>query len=241
MREEDVLILLTATVTPNTGVTTYFYMNPAERREQYRQAICYYLKHTTAKIVFAENSGCDLAKDFIDIPADRLEFIVWNELPNGHPNKGYNEMKILERVWDESALIKSCSCVIKITGRLICKNIKKVISSLPSNTDLSVTINRKHTYTDSRIFALSPRVGGCLFQYRERLNSLVGFEDILLLMIDNLPPKHKFVYMPVYCNMSGVEAGRGISYNVGGVKLLRDKIKHQIKRLSFYLYTLQHK
>ena len=216
MREDNVVILLTATVTPNTGVTFYFYMDPVERREQYRQAIEYYLTATTARIVFAENSGCDLAKDFTNIPADRLEFIVWNELPNGNPNKGYNEMKILEKVWDTSVFIKSCSCVIKITGRLICKNIKKVISSLPPTTDLSVTINRKHTYTDSRIFALSPQVGHLLFQYRESLNSLVGFEDILLLMVDNLPPKYKFNYMPVYCNMIGREAGRGTLYHLGG-------------------------
>lgn len=71
MRQQDCCILLTATITPNAsraiGGPEGMLTDPVIRRQQYVDALRWYLDNTKAKIVFAENSGAyDIVEEFVN-------------------------------------------------------------------------------------------------------------------------------------------------------------------------------
>lgn len=97
-------MLLTGCVTPNVTDTLYC-TNPEERKQQYATAIRWYLENTPYKLVFAENSGCDLSPLFEEYK-DRTEFLTCTMKPTiPERSRSYKEMEILEFVSKSSKLI----------------------------------------------------------------------------------------------------------------------------------------
>lgn len=97
-------MLLTGCVTPNVTDKLNYAAQPEERKRQYVDAIRWYLDHTPYKLVFAENSGCDLSPLFEDYK-DRTEFLTYKDTTISNRSKGYKEMEILEYVRDTSRFI----------------------------------------------------------------------------------------------------------------------------------------
>lgn len=100
----EVIMLLTGCVTPNVTDKLNYAAQPEERKRQYVDAIRWYLDHTPYKLVFAENSGCDLSPLFEDYK-DRTEFLTYKDTTISNRSKGYKEMEILEYVRDTSRFI----------------------------------------------------------------------------------------------------------------------------------------
>jgi hypothetical protein len=157
-------LLMTATVTPPTGVPELLRTNPDERMEDYLQALEFYCKvpeNIISRIVFIENSSADLSKlreVVVKSPAkDRVEFVSFFGLD--HPpsyGRGYGEFKLLDYAMTHSSILAAAeptTMLWKVTGRYRILNIGRIIGSSPSTVELYCDLRRwPIPWMDLRIF-----------------------------------------------------------------------------------------
>lgn len=123
------ILLLTACVNPG-GMAYTALQDPEMRKEQYVNALRYYLNNTRLKIVVCENTGSDFSGEFASETSNgRLEYLTFNG--NGYDRtlgKGYGEALIIQHALMHSQFIcRSEGYVIKVTGRIIVDNIGEII------------------------------------------------------------------------------------------------------------------
>lgn len=133
--EQETVLLLTGCINPNYN--DILAINNAEQRKaMYIKSINWYLRNTSFKVVFCENSGVDLADAFDPcLYKDRLKLLTYISDYSIDVTKGYKEMEILEYMQANSGFINSCSksaILVKITGQLILLNISAIIRKLNS-------------------------------------------------------------------------------------------------------------
>ena len=120
-RKIDLVILLTGTITPNS-LSNLTIKDPEIRRQQYYDALNFYIKQTQFKIVFAENSN-DRLENFPLLP-NRIEYLTFESTPI-QPDRGigYKELEIIDFALQNSNFLKEAKSVVKITGRLKVLNL----------------------------------------------------------------------------------------------------------------------
>ena len=72
----EYILLLTACINPD-GMPFTCLADVGVRKKQYIEALNFYLKNTTRKIVFVENSGTDISSSFKDFQ-HRIEFLCFD-------------------------------------------------------------------------------------------------------------------------------------------------------------------
>lgn len=125
---KEMILLLTACINPK-GMAFTKLQDSRERLRQYRVSLDWYLQHVTNRIVFVENTGYDISSMYDAFIRDgRLEVLVFqgNDFDKSK-GKGYGESIIIEYALKNSVFLKDGANVIKITGRLICKNVGKIV------------------------------------------------------------------------------------------------------------------
>ncbi len=125
-----ICILLTACVNPQ-GMTFTALNDVRERRKQYSSALDFYLHETNVPIVFVENTNYDITNEYHNfIETGRLECFTFNgNNYNKSLGKGYGEALIINEAFKRSFFLNECHYVVKITGRLIVRNIDHILSS----------------------------------------------------------------------------------------------------------------
>lgn len=101
----EYILLLTACINPD-GMPFTCLADVGVRKKQYIEALNFYLKNTTRKIVFVENSGTDISSSFKDFQ-HRIEFLCFdgNLCFDKRKGKGYGEALILEYAMAKSEFI----------------------------------------------------------------------------------------------------------------------------------------
>jgi len=141
----ELIILLTGTVVPN-NFDTLALSKPRERKQQYIQAIMYYLENFKHKVVFVENSGCSLMPYFKNYP-NGLEILTFTTKPlNRDSGKGYKELEILEYAFNNSKFIQNSSVIVKITGRLKVLNLNYISKSVIKDSRRHKKLIRSNIY-----------------------------------------------------------------------------------------------
>lgn len=237
---DNVLILLTGCINPGGMIYTKL-QNPEIRKAQYLEAIKFYLKETTNKILFIENSGTDISNEF-DAESDRLrlEFVVFEG--NNYDKtfgKGFWEMLILKHAFKNSKFVNQSSSICKITGRYRILNIGQLLMHYEKcECDLMVDLLSQMKYSDSRIFmARKFFFEDYLFKFKNEVNDSKGFyfehalkNAVLLSIIDNrtyLP----FKYLPRIVGTSGTD---NMNYNNSFWKWIKLYLK---KKDNFKYFT----
>lgn len=134
------VLLLTATITPPEGVPLLTRTDPAQRLQDYAEALRFYVSlvgTTFDAIVFAENSGSDISA-LRSIAAasgqsERVEFLSFNGLD--HPpsrGRGYGEFKLVDHVMQHAKSVAGDCCVWKCTGRYTLVNIATLVRRRPA-------------------------------------------------------------------------------------------------------------
>jgi len=138
------VLLLTATVTPPSGVPSLQRTNPTQRLRDYEEALSFYLPlvgTTFDAIVFAENSASDitslrqLARGHGVEGA--VEFLSFNGLD--HPaayGRGYGEFKLVDHAMNHSPALRDDAFIWKCTGRYKITNIVDLVRSRPPEADI---------------------------------------------------------------------------------------------------------
>ena len=154
-----ICILLTACVNPS-GMSHTALQDPVVRAKQYRQALDFYIKETNLPIVFCENTMYDMSVDYKQyIDSGRLEFLTFDgNNYDKQRGKGYGEAVIMKYAVEHSNLIRNSKYIIKITGRLIVTDIKRISSSplLCLNNLFRSTIKEK--FISTYLFVARPQL-----------------------------------------------------------------------------------
>lgn len=206
------ILLLTGCINP-AGMAYTSLSNPEARKEQYINAIRFYLTETRYPIVFSENSGTDISPLFKDeIELGRMECLPFFGNQDKERGKGFGECEIIQYALDHSRIIRSAKdqCIAKITGRLIVRNITRIIqwhTFLFSRQTVFFSINSDLTFPDSR-FMIAPITFYRIFlESKETINDSKGyyFENALCDAIkkEKHYPYMPFLYMPCIEGTSG--------------------------------------
>lgn len=176
------ILLLTATITPKTGVPNLKRTDPALRLKDYENAFKFYLSlinQCCDAIVFAENSNSDisslekLAKD--QNLADQVEFIAFDGLD--YPpqyDRAYGEFKLIDYAMENSKIIASQpeeTIVWKVTGRYVIRNLNKIINHQPRSFGIYCNFrNHPKHWVDTFLIAWKSNVyQACLKNVYEKL------------------------------------------------------------------------
>ena len=154
-----VCILLTACVNP-CGMSDTALQDPDVRAEQYRQALDFYIKETNLPIVFCENTMYDMSVDYKQyIDSGRLEFLTFDgNNYDKQRGKGYGEAVIMKYAVEHSNLIRNSKYIIKITGRLIVTDIKRISSSPLLCLNNLFRSNIKEKFISTYLFVARPQL-----------------------------------------------------------------------------------
>jgi hypothetical protein len=176
------VLLLTATITPPSGVPLLERTDPQLRLQDYEKALQFYLQFVNKgidAIIFAENSNSDVSslRSIVEQLglADAVEFLVFDGLdyPISY-GRAYGEFSLINYTMRNSQTIavhKENLLVWKITGRYLIRNLAQIIAYKPSNTDL---------YVNSRKFPI-PWADMYLLVW-----TLKAYKDFLSLILDDM-------------------------------------------------------
>lgn len=225
------VILLTGCIDPN-GMLLTTLNNKEERKDQYIRSIHYYLSKTKYPIVFVENSNTDISSLFQEhIDSKRLEIMTFDGNKDKSRGKGYGECEIIQYALDHSILIRATKdqIIIKITGRLIVRNINRIINLytlLLSHYTVSCAINSDFTFPDSRLIIAPTDFYQSILELKEEINDSLGyyFEHALCDTIKNNSkyPYCPLLYMPY---IEGISGSTGKKYIIEKKSII-DSIKY---------------
>lgn len=196
------IILLTGCIEPNGMVQTT--LNDKEvRKEQYINALNFYLQKTGHSIVFVDNSNSDISYLFKSyVLSGRLEYLSFSGNQRKDKGKGYGECEIIQYALDHSKIIKTSKDkrIAKITGRLIVSNINIIISLhsvLFNHNNTFFSINSNLSFPDSRLIIAPTFFYSRFLTSKEDINDSKGyyFEHAL---IDTFRKYHDLLYSPFY-------------------------------------------
>lgn len=213
----NIVILLTACVNPN-GMSFTTLCDSNKRLEQYLKSVKWYLENTEIQIVFVENSGYDISPFFVEaIRLGRLECLAFDG--NNYDRslgKGYGEAEIIEHAVLYSKFIMKSDAIIKITGRIIIKNIDSVIASISSYNCVYTDFSRlNNDRLLSVIVVANKEFWGSFVAKKELLNDSKEyfFEHLLKDEVGNWIAngrKYKIINRPLL--YEGISGSTGISY-----------------------------
>lgn len=153
---------MTACLGPSENVKYLYVRNRDIRRQQYIQAIKFFINETKVKsIVFCDNSGSAEIEELKELAKKKNKKLEWISFQGDlekteEKGKGYGEGEILAYVIENSSLARKCEYMAKITGRLKLKNIDLVLKLLsPSKNYFNSYIdNYGHFMVDTRFFVI---------------------------------------------------------------------------------------
>ncbi len=234
-------ILLTACVNPGEMTLTAI-KDKDEREKQYKEALNFYLEHTKAPIVFCENTLTDFSNEYrVFIASGRLEYITFdgNKYDKSR-GKGYGEALIIKYAIENSAIIREYPMIVKITGRLICHNIRHILDKC-NQADIIYTTqysdSRKKILCDSRLvvahrdYYLNDFLIGM-----EKLNDTNKYYFEHLLYDTAHDNKHSFklkeIWFPI--KIVGKSGSYGYEYSYNAFTSIKFYIHYFLHRIGYF-------
>jgi hypothetical protein len=173
--ESELTLLMTGSIDPKGMRVNQAVADPKVREQEYAKSISFYLEHHSRirRIVFAENSGwpLDRLRELIESRKQQQEVEFCSFSLNDYPRewgKSYGEMLLMDHAFAESRLISRSRYVAKVTGRIILKNLTKMLKTAPEPLDFYTDLRDHHLYDwlgvkataqhgESRFFVLTPQ------------------------------------------------------------------------------------
>ena len=228
------IILLTSCVNPN-GMPFTALSDINVRKQQYLDALRFYVNNTPLPIVYVDNSNVDIKEYNVisNIVDDRLELLSFDGNHDKEHGKGYGELEIIDYAIKHSNIINSNKnvSIIKITGRLVIVNIMTIINQLkynilPTSNSVICSMNSDFSMADSRLLIAPLNFYKRLIENRMAINDSEGvyLEHVLCSLIkkQNLYTFHPFFSEPQY---QGVSGSTNITYEAKK-HTFREKIRY---------------
>ena len=234
----DDIILLTACINPG-GMPFTVVSDATQRLNQYLLALQFYLQNTSCPIVFVDNSNMDKTP-FLEYESQygsRLEILSFDGNKVKTQGKGLGEMEIIEYALIHSKfnLLLDKHRIVKITGRLIVRNINSLLKCdqwhLYPYKSIVCHVNSDLTFADSRIFISLGSFMNLLVKQKKYLNDTKGiyFEHLLCQQIKQ---QKTFTFFPFITepHFEGISGSTGIKYEKPNTSLL-----YKLRYLNFQM------
>lgn len=238
--KNNLVILMTATIEPNS-FTTLALKDPDVRREQYIDALKFYLAKTNLNIVFTENSGCSIEKQFEDYKdKNRIEFLIYKSEPTiPDKGKGAKELEIINYAVNNSKFISDCDAIVKVTGRLKVLNIVQLYLSFLNQKNMHRKIFSSNIYKiskmDARCFFFTIDFWSYFHVIGQSIDlkysiEMAMWDSIFLYQING--GLYKQLESPL--RIQGVNAGFGTSYEDSFITATAKRIRHYVRAPYYY-------
>ena len=234
----DDIILLTACINPG-GMPFTVVSDATQRLNQYLLALQFYLQNTSYPIVFVDNPNMDKSP-FLEYESQygsRLEILSFDGNKVKTQGKGLGEMEIIEYALIHSKfnLLLDKHRIVKITGRLIVRNINSLLKCdkwhLYPYKSIVCHVNSDLTFADSRIFISLGSFMNLLVKQKKYLNDTKGiyFEHLLCQQIKQ---QKTFTFFPFITepHFEGISGSTGIKYEKPNTSLL-----YKLRYLNFQM------
>lgn len=212
-KETKEILLITGCISPNKNIYRLELKNEEERLIQYLQSIKYYIEKTKfRKIIFCDNSGHEPNKEIIGLAKKCEKEFEWLYFKGNtekviRQGKGYGEAEIVKYVLEHSKIISEQDYLIKVTGRLLVKNIE--LLKRMSNKEIRIwpiKVDESKFYINTRIYMIPIKV------YRK-----------YMIDIENMVDDYNGIYF---------EHAFGICLKNSGIKYKKFKIAPWIEGMS---------
>lgn len=241
------IILLTSCVNPN-GMPFTALSDIDVRKQQYLDALWFYINNTSLPIVYVDNSNFDIEqfKIFHDDVYKRLEILSFDGNHDKVHGKGYGELEIIDYAIRHSEIINKNKDVslIKITGRLKITNINGIIKQiryriLPYSNSIICSMNSDFSMADSRLMIAPIPFYMKMVERKIEIYDSKGmyFEHVLskLIKSDGSYGYYPFLIEPQF---EGVSGSTSVIYNPKEQNVF-EKIKYAEYVISQWLYLLR--
>ena len=193
------VLFLTSTVNPSI---IKFVGTNEQRRQEYINAIQFYLENTNLRILIVDNSGYDFSQDF-DVET-RLECLAYKAESQNCQGKGYGELSLMKFGFEKSNFLKDADQIIKVTGRHIIKNINRLINTCTQVSSVYADVDVHLTFAMTYFF-IAPKkfYYDYLFPAMDKLNDDKKFylehlvAEALMKWLQSDHTFHEFKY-PIY-------------------------------------------
>lgn len=141
-------------------------------------------------------------------------------------------------------LYKTGGVFVKVTGRLIMRNIQSVVNHLISRGQASFFSsyqNARRPMADCRFIFFTKDVWPILLSYKEKIFHWNNFEHITYDVMNDCKEKGiKFIYPPYLFDVIGISGGFGHSYEFSKKEYILYGMKHLVRWLLFNIGLLPH-
>lgn len=243
MLNDEVVLIITACIKPNSSMKFLELFDESVRLEQYINSLRYYIQKTTIKnIIFADNSDYpydysqeqEYAKELgKNLEVYHFQGDAQKAVEQG---KGYGEGEILAYVFEASKLLQGRTCV-KVTGRLIVENIDSIIKKIKKN----------RIYMNINLFGLESVDTRCYIvpeeKYRkyyvheyQKVSDEIGDSIEIIFAKKNKSLNERIYNIPLYPVIKGISGSSGICYEKEGKRVR--KMGTLFSMLGIYNYKI---
>lgn len=145
-------LLITSTISPDSGVHFLKVIDYKQRLAQYLEAFEFYCKTLLSgvfdRIVYTDNSGYPLddlvaVAERLDV-RDRVEFISYKSTVSPDNSRYFLEIKLIDYAMRTSQLLNDREGLVwKVTGRYIVQNCAEIVRDWPDGADLWINCRNK--------------------------------------------------------------------------------------------------
>jgi hypothetical protein len=217
-------LMLTATIQVRTDIRSTPWRDTNIRLNDYKTSLGRWLRNpAVTSVVFVENSGFDLS-DLEGIarafPSKHVEFLSFDcpAFNGAEGGKSLGEMLCFEHCLAKSAVLKSASRFLKVTGRYYVPNAHSLMRLLADRPEIDVVCNlyRNLTWGDSRVFgATNAFLQDYLLPMRDLIDEVAdrGIEQVLARAVHQLMAKGgKWSAPPEWLEVQGISGTLGEAY-----------------------------
>ena len=218
---QEVVLIITGCIAPITNQSHLVLKDIEERHRQYIHSLLFYIKQTNFyNIIFCDNSSYvsheqSVVEEMARKEGKTFEWLSYRgdmEKSAFYSNKGIGEDEILSYVIEHSQLINKSRTIVKITGRLILKNIEQIVE----NAQYGVTYFYRDLYgdvnhgVDTRFY-----VSDLLFFKSNLMDCFARLNNYELRLEDAYYyiMKGEYSLLPIYPRFEGMSSGNGRIYD----------------------------
>lgn len=234
------ILIMTATVCPDKRMGQTALNTFEERKRQYEESLKFYIfSQSFEKIIFCDNSNYNIDADgrFMKYAKEnhvelKILFFTANIEECLKRGKGYGEGEILQYAIDKGGVCGE-DYFVKVTGRLIVTNIKKIVGVLDERKSYFNIPNRtRRDFADTRMFAMAIRVFEQFFAraYMEVCDNKGYYIEHAYTDVLNISDIVHCNF-PVYPRITGVSGTFGGDYTY---KEWKCKIKDMLSKVQYY-------
>lgn len=236
----DVVLLITGCISPNSQIPQLVLKNSDMRRKQYIDSIKYYIRYAKINnIIYCDNSGACPEQELKELANKYGKSFEWLSFYGDiaktvRYGKGFGECEIVNYALQNSQLIEQCKYLVKVTGRLIIKNLnillalnRRKIYFCPNKTE------DDRLYINTRIYMMPIKSYDLYFQkamnYVDDINNVYLEHAFGICIKNNNVPFKKFIFMPW---VEGVSGSTGREYKPSIISYLKDDLKLRLYRIK---------